>query len=80
MIRENFILNLGSDELNALNADEASFSSKFYPFINTVNVLDIINVMDRARIDTLMNGSGRIIAFDVAVKMILLIKRGQENK
>lgn len=75
MIRENFIMNLGDLSLNSLTANEASFSVRFSPFINAPNVLDIAKVLDDARRDTLLNANARIVAFDLAVKMILLIKR-----
>ena len=78
MIRENFIMNLGEPQLNSLSKAEESFSVKFSPFINSANVLDIFKVLTEARNDTLMNGNGKIIAFDLAVKMILLIKRATD--
>ena len=80
MIRENFLMNLGEPELNALSPAETQFSIKFSPFINSANVLDIFNVLTSARNDTQMNGNGKIIAFDLAVKMILLIKRATDRK
>ena len=79
MIRENYIMNLGEDALISLTPAEANFSAKFSPFINSGNVLGISAALDSARNDTLMNGSGKIIAFDLAVKMILLVKRGKES-
>lgn len=75
MIRENFVMNLGCPTLNSMSADEQSFSSKFSPYINSANVEDIFKTLISARNDTLANGNSRIIAFDLAVKMILLIKR-----
>lgn len=80
MIRENFIMNLGEPNLIQLSADEAKFSEKFSPYINSANVIDIFNILSEARNDTLMNGNGKIIAFDLAVKMILLIKRAVDKK
>lgn len=78
MIRENFIMNLGEPELNSLSISEKNFSVKFSPYINSANVLDIFRILTDARNDTLMNGNGKIIAFDLAVKMILLIKRAAD--
>lgn len=80
MIRENFIMNLGEPELNSLSPAESQFSSKFSQYINSANVLDIFDILTSARNDTLMNGNGKIIAFDLAVKMILLIKRATDKK
>ncbi len=79
MVRENFILNIGDWRLNALSKEEMEFSSRFSPFINVVNVETISATLDSARNDMLLNGNAKIIAFDLAVKMILLIKRGQEQ-
>lgn len=79
MVRENFILNIGDRRLIALSPEEMAFSIKFSPFINVVNVEQIFATFDAARNDTILNGNAKIIAFDLAVKMILLIKRGQEK-
>lgn len=78
MIRENFILNLHCDKLNSLTADELNFSRKFSPYINVYNVEDIFSLLTQARNDVARNANGKIVAFDLAIKMILLIKRGVE--
>ena len=58
--------------------DELEFSRRFSPFINVVNVERIFDTLTAARNDTGLNANGKIVAFDLAVKMILLIKQGQE--
>lgn len=75
MVRENFIYNIGDDRLVALTQAERQFSSKFSPFINERNVEDIASTLDAARNDTAQNGNAKIIAFDLAVKIILLLRR-----
>lgn len=79
LVRENFILNIGDYRLNSLSNEEMAFSKRFSPFINVVNVEKIFDTLTSARNDTALNGNAKIIAFDLAVKMILLIKRGQEK-
>lgn len=74
MMRENFILNLNIPQLNFLNPDEAGFSSKFHPFINAKNVEQLYRVFFDARTDLSFNGNAKIINFDVAIKVILLLK------
>lgn len=74
MLRENFIYNIRVPGLNYLNRDEASFSANFARFINERNVEKLIAVLDKARIDIAGNGNAKIIMFDVAVKVILLLK------
>lgn len=75
MTRENYIRNIGDDRLLSMAPDERAFSDRFAPFINERNVEDIAAILDKAAADTALNGNARIIAFDLAVKMILLIKR-----
>ncbi len=79
LVRDNFILNLGNPALTSLSPQEYEFSRKFSPFINTANVEQIFQTITDARNDTALNGNAKIIAFDLAVKMILLIKRGQDK-
>lgn len=74
MMRENFILNLHIDGLNYLNADEMAFSVNFSRFINERNVLKLFDVVNQARTDIAGNGNAKIVFFDVAIKIILLLK------
>jgi DNA polymerase-3 subunit delta' len=74
MVRENFILNLQQTELNYLNAAESEFSARFYPFINERNVEQLIDEFNKARIDIEGNGNAKIILFDLAIKVIILLK------
>ncbi|MCM1037424.1 MAG: DNA polymerase III subunit delta [Bacteroides sp.] len=75
MIRENFILNLHDPALVALTAEEQAFCAKFSPFVNERNVVEMAAAVDSAITDTRLNGNAKIIAFDLAVQMILLVKR-----
>lgn len=79
LVRENFILNIGDSRIVSMSPAEMEFSRRFSPYINVVNVERIFDTITAARNDTMLNGNGKIIAFDLAVKMILLIKQGQEG-
>jgi len=79
LVRENFILNIGDIRLVSMTPDEMEFSKRFSPFINVVNVEKIFETLTSARNDTILNANAKIVAFDLAIKMILLIKRGQEK-
>ncbi len=74
-VRENFIANLKIAQLNYLNREELAFSRNFSPFINEKNVEQLSRLFNEAREDITANGNGKIIFFDVAVKVILLLKR-----
>ncbi len=75
MVRENFILNLRVPSLNYLNMAESQFSSRFSPFINERNAERIMGQFNLAQTDIAANGNAKIILFDLAVKMILLLKQ-----
>lgn len=75
LIRENFIYNLSIGELNYLNRDEAAFSKNFARFINERNVMQIAAELDKAAVDIAGNGNGKIVMFDLAIRMILLLKQ-----
>lgn len=75
MMRENFILNLNIPAINYMNKAELEFSTKFSPFINDRNVEELISVMDQAKKDVGANACGKLVNFDVAIKVILFLKR-----
>lgn len=74
-LRENFIANMRMPQLNYLNREEQAFSKNFSPFINERNVEQLTEVFLKAKGDILGNGNAKIVYFDVAVKVILLLKR-----
>lgn len=75
MVRENFVLNIHNPGLNYLCGDEADFSKKFAPFINERNVLQIMSTLDDACADILANANAKLVNFDVALRLILLLKK-----
>lgn len=75
MMRENFILNLQFPGLVYLNADEQAFCRNFSPFINERNVESLLREFSAAKADIAANGNAKIVLFDLAIKVILLLKR-----
>ncbi|MDE5665188.1 MAG: DNA polymerase III subunit delta [Duncaniella sp.] len=74
LIRENFVYNFHVPDLLYLNREEAGFSKNFARFITENNAEKIISEMDRAITDIAGNANGKIVNFDFAIKMIILIK------
>lgn len=74
LIRENLIMNLHVSSLNYMNKEEAAFGANFARFINERNVLKIVDELDKASIDIAGNGNAKIVLFDMAVRMIILLK------
>ena len=75
MIRENYIYNLNRHDLNYLNQAEEQFSRRFSPFINDGNAERMITEIEKAERDIQGNANGKIVLFDFAIKITILIKR-----
>ena len=74
-VRENYIRNMGEDELNYQMEAERAFSTKFAPFIHSGNVELIMNQLDLAERQIEQNGNAKMIFFDLCLQMIVLIKK-----
>lgn len=73
LVRENFVYNFRLPELNYMSAEEAEFSIRFARFINERNVIGISEELSLARRDIEQNVSPRMVFFDFALKMIVLL-------
>lgn len=73
-VRENFIFNLHQPALNYLTREEQQFSVRFAPFINEANVERMYEQFRLAGEQIARNGNARIILFDMAVRITILIK------
>ena len=73
MVRENFIMNFHRPELNYMTRAEEEFSVRFSPFINERNVLGISDELALARRDIAQNVNAKMVFFDFALKMIVLL-------
>ncbi len=74
-VRENYIRNIGQEELNYQMAEERNFSVKFAPFIHNGNVEAIMNQLETAERQIEQNGNAKMIFFDLCLQMIVLIKK-----
>ena len=72
-IRENFIYNFQNPELNYQTQQEAGFSRNFARFINEANVIGINDLFQRAYRDIGQNANAKIVFYDIALKMIVLL-------
>ena len=75
MIRENFVYNFRNPALNYMTADEENFSKRFARFINEANVTEIAELLTKTQRDIGQNANAKIVFFDLALKMIVLIMR-----
>lgn len=74
-VRENFMYNFRNPELTYMTVEEENFSKKFSPFINELNVIEISELMERANRDIGQNANAKVVMFDMALKMIVLLLR-----
>ena len=75
MIRESFICNFHRPEINYMNVDEANFTSRFAPFVNEKNIFGIMDELSEAQRHVEQNVNAKMIFFDLALKMIMLLKQ-----
>ena len=73
LIRENFMYNFHQPELTYLSVEEKNFSSRFAPFINERNVIGIMNELSEAQRHIEQNVNAKMVFFDFALKMIVLL-------
>ena len=74
MVRENFIYNFRREQLNYMSSDESDFAVRFAPYINERNVFGIMQELQLVQRDIEQNANAKIVFFDFALKMIVLIK------
>ena len=73
MIRENFMYNFQERDLCYMSQREEEFARNFARFINEANILPITELADRAIRDIGQNANAKIVFFDMALQMIVLL-------
>ena len=73
MTRENFMYNFQNEELCYMTQREEEFAKNFARFINEKNILPISDMANLAIRDIGQNANGKIVFFDLALQMIVLL-------
>ncbi len=73
LIRENFMSNFGNKDLCYMTQKEEDFARNFARFVNEANVLQIYDLANRAVRDIGQNANAKIVFFDFALQMIVLL-------
>jgi len=73
--RENFMYNFHEPSLCYMTPQEEAFASKFSPFINELNVIEFNNIYNTAIRDISRNANDSIVFYDLALKVIILLRR-----
>ena len=75
MTRENFIHNFHQPAMNYLTRPEENFATRFAPFVNERNVIGIMEELSEAQLHVGQNVNSKMVFFDFALKMIMLLKQ-----
>ena len=73
LIRENFMYNFHREELCYMTQREEDFAKNFARFINEDNILPITDLANLAIRDIGQNANGKIVFYDFALQMIVLL-------
>ncbi len=73
LIRENFMFNFNTPELNYMTQDEENFARNFARFVNEDNIVPISELAGKAIRDIGQNANAKIVFFDMALQMIVLL-------
>jgi len=73
MIRESFMYNFGTPELNYMSQGEENFARNFARFVNEANILPITDLANLALRDIGQNANAKIVFFHLALQMIVLL-------
>ena len=58
-----------------INVEEKNFIENFSPFVNERNILDYVDVYNKAIEDMQWNGNAKIIMTDLTYKVMVLLKK-----
>lgn len=75
MVREAFMSNFQEPELSYMTDAEQEFVARFGRFINEANVIDINALLELALRDISQNTNQRIVFFDTALRLTMLLLR-----
>lgn len=75
LVRENYMMNLGNDELVRMSAKEKEFASKFSAFIHHNNTALITEELNNACLHIEANAYDKIVFLDMAMRLIKLIRQ-----
>ncbi len=73
LLRENFMYNFHNAELVYMTQREEDFARNFARFINEANIIPISELATRALRDIGQNANAKIVFFDFALQMIVLL-------
>ncbi|MBQ6227856.1 MAG: DNA polymerase III subunit delta [Prevotella sp.] len=75
MLRESFVYNFHLPDLTYMTMEEEQFVKRYARFVNETNIIDLSELMTTAQYDIGRNANPKIVFFDVALQVTVLLKR-----
>ena len=75
MLRESFMYNFRQPDLIYMTQEEENFAKNFARFINEANIIDIAALFEDSKRCIAQNANPKIVFFDLALKIIVLLIR-----
>ena len=75
MVRENFMYNFHEPQLVYMTPEEEQFATRFAPFINEANVMELTDIFSRAIRDISQNANSKIVMYDITLRIIISLLR-----
>ena len=75
MFRQCIVGNYSGHQLSRFGPKESEFASKFAPFINEKNIIDLNAEVQKAHYDITRNGYGKLVMFDLSLSIANSLKR-----
>lgn len=75
MLRESFVYNFHLPDLTYMTMEEEQFVKRYARFVNEANIIDLSELMTTAQYDIGRNANPKIVFFDVALQVTVLLKR-----
>lgn len=75
VFRESLIMNYSETSLQMTGGSELAFISKFSPYVNELNAIDMVKLFEDAEYHISRNANPRILIMDVSLKMMKLVRK-----
>ncbi|MFA9221578.1 MAG: hypothetical protein ACEQSL_10355, partial [Sediminibacterium sp.] len=77
-MRQNLILNYTQENISRFTSSEKAFAQKFSPFINHLNIEEIMHELEAAHRSAGQNVNNKILFFELSMRMFRLLNRKEK--
>lgn len=75
IFRESLIMNYSDPSIQMTGGSEMVFVSKFSPYVNELNAIDMVQLFEEAEYHISRNANPKILIMDVSLKMMKLVRK-----